>query len=364
MATKKKGKIDNKSNTKKGNPFLRKIVIAFLGIVLLGLISSIYVVYNTIYLKNIVVKESGKTYFYIKTGSKFNDVFQSLKKEKIIKNDLVFEWLAKQKNYINKIKPGRYLLNSKMSNNDLINLLRSGEQEPVKVSFNNIRTKTEFVRRICTQLETDSTALAEILSNDNTLDTLGFDSENILALFIPNTYEFNWNTNAENFFKEMYAEYQKFWNKQRLAKLKEQKLNKVQASIIASIVEKETNYKAERPTVASVYINRLRKNMKLQADPTVIFAMGDFTINRVLSKHLDFDNPYNTYKYDGLPPGPICIASINAIDAVLDASKTNYIYFCAKEDFSGSHNFASSLDVHNRNAAKFQRALNAKKIFK
>ena len=163
--------------------------------------------------------------------------------------------------------------------------------------------------------------------------------------------------------KEMLKAHQKFWTTERRKKAEMQGITPIEAAIIASIVDKESNYKPERPKIASVYLNRLRKGMRLQADPTVIYAIGDFTINRVLSKHLDFDNPYNTYKYEGLPPGPICAASINSIDAVLDAPKNNYIYFCAKEDFSGQHNFAATLDEHNRNAAKFQRALNKRKIF-
>jgi UPF0755 protein len=352
-----------KSIKKCGSGFAKKVWYAFLLILVMGAATSIYIAYNNIYVKNIVVKEDGKTYFYIKTGSSFLDVIKSLKEQHIVRNESVFEWLAKQKNYTNKVKPGRYALTSNMSNNDLINLLRSGEQEAVKLSFNNVRNKTEFIRKICTQLETDSTQLYEILTNDNALDSLGYDSENILAMFIPNTYDFYWNTTAKKFMNEMYVEHKKFWNKERLAQMKKLNITKVQTSIVASIVEKESNYKPERPTIASVYLNRLRKGMKLQADPTVIYAMGDFKIQRLLSKHLDFDNPYNTYRYAGLPPGPICLPSINALDAALNAPTTNYIYFCAKEDFSGSHNFASTLDAHNRNATKFQRALNKRKIF-
>jgi len=364
MAKKTKTTKNNTAKPKQKNTFLKKVLYAFVGIAIVGIAAMIYLAYANIYKSNIVLKDGNETFFYTKTGSNFNDVMQSLKREKIVKNELVFEWLAKQKNYVNKIKPGKYKITNGMSNNELVNLLRSGAQTPVKLTFSNIRNKKELVRKVCTQLETDSTELAEILSNDNVLDSIGFDSENILAMFIPNTYEMKWNTTAKSFFTDMKLEYKKFWNESRIALKNKLKLKQAQVSIIASIVEKETQYKPERPTVASVYINRLRKGMKLQADPTVIYAIGDFTIHRLLDKHLSFDNPYNTYKYEGLPPGPICLPSINAIDAVLNAANTNYIYFCAKEDFSGKHNFAATLAQHNANAQRFQREMNRRKIYK
>ncbi len=363
MAKKKKSSSNDNKTKKSSNGFFKKVISSFLLIILIGLFASIYIAYNNIYKHNLIVKDGGKLYFYIKTGSNFNDVLKSLKQEKIIRNEMIFEWLAKQKNYTNKVKPGRYAFKEGMSNNDIINLLRSGEQAPVELTFNNIRTKNELVRKICSQLEADSTELFEIITNDNVLDSLGFDSENILTMFIPNTYSLNWNTTSRAFMKEMNKVHKKFWNIDRRKKAQNHHITPIEVSIIASIVDKESNNKSERPIIASVYLNRLKKGMLLQADPTVIYALGDFSINRVLSKHLEFDNPYNTYKYSGLPPGPICVASINSIDAVLNSPKTNYIYFCAKEDFSGSHNFASNLNDHNRNASKFQKALNKRKIF-
>ncbi|MFN5794266.1 MAG: endolytic transglycosylase MltG, partial [Bacteroidota bacterium] len=231
-------------------------------------------------------------------------------------------------------------------------------------TINNIRTKYELISKVCTALETDSNELKNILENDHQLEKLKLNSDNIISIFIPNTYQFFWNTSAKDFFDRMINESDKFWNRSRIEKLHKLKLSKAQVITIASIVEKESNYLPERPSIASVYLNRIRKGMKLQADPTVVYAVGDFTINRVLDVHLKKDSPYNTYMYEGLPPGPICIPSANAIDAVLKNEKTSYIYFCAKEDFSGRHNFATTDAQHSINANKFRKALNKRKIYK
>ena len=362
MAKKKGGKTADKNKGKAKSTFWKKVIYVSFAFILISILSTIYLAYRNIYKVNRISRSGEKTYFYIKTGSSFKDVVSSLKREKIIQSEAIFEWLAHQKNYDNKIKAGRYALKPYMSANEIINLLRSGE--PVKLTINNIRTKNELVRKVCAHLEADSTELFELLSNDNQLDTLGFNSINVTGLFIPDTYDFFWNTSAIDFLKTMVKEYRQFWTEERISKAKKQGVTPADAAIIASIVEKETNFKPERPLVASVYLNRLRKKMKLQADPTVVYANGDFTINRVLEKHLKFDNPYNTYIYEGLPPGPICIPSKNAIDAVLDAPHNAYIYFCADDDFNGKHKFAASLSQHNINANKFRKALNRKRIFK
>jgi UPF0755 protein len=198
----------------------------------------------------------------------------------------------------------------------------------------------------------------ELFNDNEFLKKHHLNNKTIFTIFIANTYIFNWNTSAEQFFERMYKESEKFWNGNRTKKLKELNFSRLNAITLASIVEMESYRKNERPIIAGVYLNRLKKDMLLQADPTVIFAVGDFTIKRVLKKHLEFDSPYNTYKYSGLPPGPICIPSISSIDAVLDYDKNNYIYFCAKEDFSGYHNFATTFAQHINNAKKYQRALN------
>ena len=202
------------------------------------------------------------------------------------------------------------------------------------------------------------------MKKDSTLKAMGFDDEKFAALFIPNTYELYWNIDAEEFVGKMTKEYNLFWNDDRLKKAENIGLSPIEVSILASIVDKETSKVSEMPRIAGVYLNRINKKWLLQADPTLIFAVGDFEIKRVLDIHKEVESPYNTYKYIGLPPGPICIPSIAAIDAVLNAESHNYFYFCAKEDLSGYHVFARNMKEHNRNAEKYRKALNKKKIYK
>jgi UPF0755 protein len=251
-----------------------------------------------------------------------------------------------------------------MSNNELVNLLRSGVQEPIKLVFNEARTKNDFIDVISKQIEADKDELQKLINDDTYLNDLGVNSKNVLTLFIPNTYQVYWNTSAKQFIERMAKENEKFWTKNRIQKAQKLNLTKAEVSTLASIVQQESRVVDEQPIIAGVYLNRLKKGMRLQADPTVIFAIGDFTIKRVLNVHLEYDSPYNTYKYAGLPPGPICISYSTTIDAVLNRKAHNYIYFCAKEDFSGRHNFAANIAQHDINAAKFRRALNARKIFK
>ena len=309
-----------------------------------------------------------KTYeiIYIPTGSNFDNVMDSLRSRKILKDEKSFLWFADLKKYKDKVKPGRYRIDAGMSSNQIINLLRAGLQYPVNVTFTNIRTKEQLVSRICKKLEADSIELAALLNNDQWLkENLGLKSETVLTLFIPNTYQFNWNTSAKQFMLRMQAEYKKFWNDERKQKAKALNLTQTQVSILASIVQAEQlAYPSERSAIAGLYLNRLKIGMSLQSDPTVIYAIGDFTINRVLDKDKEIDSPYNTYKYNGLPPGPIYIPEISSIDAVLNHEKNDYLYMCAKEDFSGKHNFAKTLKEHNCNADKYRNALNKQKVFR
>lgn len=332
---------------------------------LIALFTIIIIVYGTtIYLKifrNNVNTSNTQEYLYIPTGSTFDDVVEQLKKDKLLKDVPSFVWVAEKMNY-KKIKPGKYKIKAGTSNLNLIKMLRSGNQEPVKFTFQNIRLKSDFVKFVGRNLETDSTQLLNLLDDSDFLRTYGFTPENVYCMFIPNTYQFFWNTSAETFFKRMYQEYEKFWTKERNDKAKEIGLNPIEVSILAAIVDQEALLNDEMNTIAGVYINRLQKNMKLEADPTVIFANGDFTVNRVLNYLLEKDSPYNTYLYGGLPPGPIAMPSIAAIDAVLNYQKHNYIFFCAKEDLSGYHNFAETYADHKENARKFQKALNERNI--
>ena len=308
-------------------------------------------------------KQFDQGYLYIPTGSNLDDVVAIIKAQQILNNTESFKWVASKMNFKN-IKPGKYKITKGLSNIELVRLLRSGKQEPIKLTFQNIRLKTDFAGYIGKNFEIDSLAFLNMLDSIDLVRQYGFDEETIFCMFIPNTYEMYWNTSKEKFFERMQKEYVKFWHTERLAQAKAIGLSPVQASILASIVDQEALLNREMVRIAGVYMNRLNRGIKLEADPTVIFANGDFTVKRVLYKLLQKDSPYNTYKYNGLPPGPICMPSVAAIDAVLHFEKHNYIYFCAKEDFSGLHNFASNVTEHQMNAKKFQQALNNRGIKK
>ncbi len=335
-----------------------KIIIISLAIVLFIALAGAYVL---LYAPN---TPSKKAYLYIKTGSTYSDVIRQLKKEKLLNSITTFQIVATKMHYKNRIKPGKYLLKSGMGNYKLIQMLRSGKQEPVHLVFNNIRTKQDFAGRIAEQVEADSVTILTYLNNKDFMARFGLNPENALTLFIPNTYQIWWNTNPADFFKRMETERKKFWNSDRLGKAKAINLTPEQVVILASIVEKESNKNDEKPVVAGVYLNRLKKGMLLQADPTLIFAWNDFTIRRVLNIHKTINSPYNTYKYKGLPPGPIYLPDIKSIDAVLNYKHHNYIYFCAKEDLSGYHNFARTPQEHELNAARYRKALDALNIKK
>ena len=250
-----------------------------------------------------------------------------------------------------------------MTNYDMITMLRSGNQTPIKLTFSYARKMDDLAEKITSRLKMSKDDLLNYL-NDNIDDYNGFEKSDIISVFLPDTYEVYWNVSPKNLTNKMYSEYKKFWNSERIAKLENINLNEKEAIVLASIVASETRMLDEADRVAGLYINRLRKNMRLQADPTLIFAANDFTIRRVLNKHKKIKSPYNTYIHKGLPPGPIRLVPKQYIDAVLNYEEHNFIYMCAKEDFSGYHAFATNLSDHNRNARKFQIALNMKKIYR
>ena len=343
----------------------RKFVTAFILLAILGCGGMVYELYSRVYQLNIVFPDNAEKYIYIPSNSEFTDVVKILLENGLLINANSFEWLAKQKKYNTNIKAGRYRINRALNNNDLVNLLRSGKQTPIKVTFNNLRNKEQLAGKIASQIEADSLSILKYITDTTFLNKLKLNTDNVACLFIPNTYEFYWNTSVEGFVNRMVKEYSDFWNSSRKKKAAEIKLNYYQVAVLASIVEKEQSIKRdERPEIAGVYLNRLKKRMKLESDPTLIFALGDFTIKRVLNKDKKVESPFNTYKNKGLPPGPICIPSINAIDAVLNASEHNYIFMCAKEDFTGYHNFAKTYAKHLLNARKYQKALNKRKIMR
>lgn len=273
-------------------------------------------------------------------------------------NDLIsFGFMSRIMKYDRHIKPGRYVLRRNMSNLEAVRLLRAGVQEPVNITFNNIRLIEELAPRITRNIALKEDAFNDALNQFVEKNAFGFNNQNIISMFLPDTYEVYYNISGEDLVGRMYYEYSKFWNEERLAKAEAIGLDAKQVSVLASIVQAETKRDEEAPTIAGLYINRLKKGMLLQADPTLVFAVGDFTLKRVLNEHKEIDSPYNTYKYKGLPPGPINMPRVNMIDAVLNYESSNYLYMCAKEDFSGYHYFTHSYDQHLRNAALYQRAL-------
>jgi UPF0755 protein len=319
--------------------------------------------WQVVYTPNILIDKEDLV-FNIPTGANFKYVQNSLYDLGIV-NDLVsFSFLSKLKRYDQSIKPGSYLLQADMSNRDAINMLRSGDQVPIKLTYSNARSLEVLAAKIASYLEFDSATMISNLSNSDVASSYGFTKETFLCMFLPNTYEVYITDQPIVVLDRIYSAYKIFWNPERMAKAEALNLTPEEVIVLASIVDAETNQMDEAPTVAGVYINRLNKNIKLQADPTLIFAMGDYTIKRVLYEHMQVDSPYNTYKYAGLPPGPINLPSIAAIEAVLNYAKSDYLYFCANPDFTGNHIFARNLSQHNKNARLLHLALNKKKIYK
>ena len=336
---------------------IRRIILLVFGVLIIAALAIGYHLFNKMMAPNVHTPDQAEFHLYIPTGADFDQVKDSLYGHQIIVNRNSFEWLCQQKDYPQHVRPGHYVLSDGMANNQLVNMLRGGWQTPVRVTFNNMRDVAMLAGRISRQIEADSIAIVRLLNNTDSLAAWGFNLQTIPALFLPNTYEFYWNTDAWQFTKKMRQEYDKYWTEERKDKAKAIGLSPIQVSILASIVDKETNKTDEMARIAGVYLNRLRDGWLLQADPTLVFAIGDFEIRRVLNIHKEVESPYNTYKYKGLPPGPICIPSLQSINAVLNAEKHNYYYFCAKEDFSGYHVFAKTLTEHNRNAQRYQHAL-------
>lgn len=334
--------------------------LSYAGIVLLF---CMYLFYRILYGLNVRTGDT-KITIYIAEGSTYFQAMDTLDSKLQIKSLKTLKWIAEKKDYPSLVKPGRYVINKDMSYVGLINLLRSGSQTPVKVTFNNIRTLNDLSGKIGKQILADSAQMIAFLSEPDNYKKDGFTRDNVISVFIPNTYQFFWNTTAEKFYLRMLQEYRKFWNEERLARAKEKNLDPVEVAILASIIDDEVRKPDEKPRIAGVYLNRLKRGIPLQACPTIKFALNDFTITRVLKKYLEINSPYNTYKHYGFPPGPIGCPTIEGIDAVLNAEKHDYLFFAAKADFSGYHNFSRTLAEHNKYAAEYQRELNRRKIFR
>jgi UPF0755 protein len=305
------------------------------------------------------INNPDKKFLYIKTGSNYQQVKDSLIKNNMISSGFWFDKIADFADYPQKVKAGKYKIQDRMSLYHLVKMLRSGKQVPVNLVITKLRTKEDLAKKIATLFETDSLKAINFLNNNDSLQQFDVDSNTVMTDVIPDTYTYTWNTSMKNIFKKLHEQEQKFWNRQRLEKAERLQLTPKQVYTLASIVEEETNKMEDKGKIASVYMNRLKKGMKLAADPTVKFAMKDFGLKRIYEKYLQFPSPYNTYLNTGLPPGPICTPSVKTIDAVLDAPDTDYLFFVARPDFSGYSDFASTYQQHQVYAKAYQQALDS-----
>lgn len=339
----------------------RIYIIGIIACLLLVAVASVgYVAYTAIMAPTVQGEQT--VYIQVRPEDKSIHILDKLTSVADFKSTTGFLPLMKHYKYDSRVKPGNYAIRPGDSMRDICLRLLSGNQTPVKLVVPSVRTLDRLAGAVAKQLMTDSASIARLLTDPHLIDSLGYTTETFPTLFIPNTYEVYWTMTPEQFVNRMEKEHSRFWNTDRLAKAKAQGLTPEQVCTLASIVDEETNKNDEKPLVAGLYLNRLHRGILLQADPTVKFAHGKFDLRRILLTHLTIDSPYNTYKYAGLPPGPIRIPSIAGIESVLNPAKHNYIYMCAKEDFSGYHNFATTLSQHNANARRYQQALNSRGI--
>ena len=337
-------------------------------IVLLVLFSALlfggFWVYELIFKNNVHLNGKKYTYIYIKSNSNFDDVLDELYSQNIIDDHTSFEWMAKEMNLPEHINPGKYRIDASMTNRSIVKMLINAKQEKVKLYFNSqIRNKEQFISYVTDKLEISEATLEEYCNNESILqEKFGLHSENMMCLITPQTLELNWNTSIDDLFSEFKKSFDSIWTKTKITKAKTIGYSIPEVIIIASITQSESAIKTEQQKIAGVYINRLKQHMMLQADPTIVFANQNFDAQRILSADKEIDSPYNTYRYKGLPPGPICLVNASTIDAVLNYTKSNYIYFCAKPDFSGYSSFTKDYSVHQKNAKAYQDALNKKGI--
>lgn len=298
---------------------------------------------------------------YVYPDSKLEDVVNNIADSASVIRRNSLDRMIAEKKVKDYIKPGRYVVKAEHSSVYVARMLNNGWQTPASLVLSgSMRNKGAIARKIANQMMVDSATVYAALNDNDLLKKYGFNSQNVFSLFIPDSYQMYWTASIEDILQKQKDAYDAFWTKERLDKAAKQNLSKEEVSIVASIVCGETNYEPEMPSIAGVYLNRLRIGMKLQADPTVAYCF-DYGLNRILLKHLEVDSPYNTYKYAGLPPGPICVPTKASLEAVLNPDHHGYLYFCANADFSGTHKFAVTLNEHNRNAREFQAALNARK---
>lgn len=339
---------------------LRAIIICLVAFILLAVAGTAFLGYRLLYAPDFRIDRT--VYVYIDPATSFDKLCTALEDSAGCSRMNDFRRMAAWMKYPENMKTGRYAVAPGMTHRALLTRLRNGQQTPVRLTFNNIRLKDELAARLADQLMLEPFDLLTYLNDPAWCDEAGFTAETVTTLFIPNTYEVYWNIPPDRFLARMKQEYDRFWTDERKKKAQAIHLTPVEVSILASIVEEETAVADEYKIVAGLYLNRLKRGVPLQADPTVKYAVGDFTLRRILNRHLEVESPYNTYLHTGLPPGPIRIPSIRGIDGVLDYMKHNYMYMCAKEDFSGRHNFAVTLAEHNRNAERYRAELNRRNI--
>lgn len=339
----------------------KKILIPLIVFSTLLSTTSVYT-YQMLFSPNFLINHPDKM-IIIDDDTDFKGLTNQLIEDTLLNDVISFSFLSKLMKYSENIKVGAYKVKMNMSNYDLISMLRAGDQTPINITFSYSRKINDLAQKISEKLKISEKDLMDFIT-ENSQSNYGFDNQNIIGMFLPDTYEVYWDITPKNLLDRMKSEYDKFWNSERTTKLERVNLSKNEVITLASIVASETNKIDEADRIAGVYINRLRKNMLLQADPTLIYAANDFSIRRVLNKHKKIKSPYNTYMNKGLPPGPIRLSPKKYIDAVLNFENHRFIFFCAKDDFSGYHEFAITLSEHNKNARKFQRALNKRKIYK
>ncbi len=328
----------------------RKIIIGILAVILL---LAAFIAYK--FFGPAVSTPSGE-FFYVKTGSSYDDVKKSLVEKKYLGGATWFDMAARLLKY-KTVKPGRYKLTKGTSIFQLVRMLRSGNQLPVNFVITKIRTKETLSGRIGAQFECDSLQMIRFLNNPDSLAKFGLDTNTAMAAAMPYTYSLNWNTTPGKVFRQMHTAYQTFWDQERKQKADSLHLSQTEVVTLASIIEEETTKKIDKPTIASVYLNRIKQGMPLQADPTLKFAIRDFSLKRIYDKHKQTVSPYNTYMNKGLPPGPICTPSVETIDAVLNSPKTDYLYFVASSNFDGTHIFTTNYEDHLKYAKQYQKEL-------
>jgi UPF0755 protein len=333
---------------------MKKILFIFLALVLIAGAAVAWLVIGpgTGFSEN-------KKILYIRTSAATTSaVMDSINKNEIVNSPTVFRWIASQLDYWENIRPGRYEIQKGTNVLSIVRMLRNGRQSPVNLTITKLRTKEDLARVTGNRFEFDSLQMIRFLNSNDSLKAFGVDTNHAMTLVLPDTYSYLWTSTPDVVLKKLHDEKVKFWTEERKQKASSLGITPEQAYIIASIVEEETNYGPEKPTIASVYLNRVRKGMLLQADPTVKFALKDFGLRRIYHTHTRFPSPYNTYVTKGIPPGPICTPSKNTIEAVLDAPKTEYIFFVASHNFDGSHDFSVTYDEHLKKARLYQQALN------